>query len=223
MKKNGFPTAEPFLPDQLSISSMKKASKECRGCDLYKNATQTVFGDGSRHAELVIVGEQPGDHEDQEGHPFVGPAGKMLNRILEEAGINRTQIYVTNAVKHFKFSRAGKRRIHQKPNAAEIHACHPWLESELKVLKPKIVVCLGATAARAVFGKLVTIGAHRGRFHRTSLSSYTYVTVHPSALIRIPDHDAKEDAIKEAIQDFRIIKRQLEKLATKFSNEVTLE
>jgi uracil-DNA glycosylase len=211
-KKANQKTAEPFLPERLTLPGLAEAAETCRGCDLYKNATQTVFGEGRETADIVLVGEQPGDQEDKEGQPFVGPAGRMLNEILEAAGIERSDVYLTNAVKHFKFNRSGKRRLHQKPNATEITACKPWLAAELKVIKPKIIVCMGATAARAVFGKVVTISGMRGEFHETVHGKNTYVTTHPSALLRIPDREAKKTAIKNMIADFKKIKSYLSKL-----------
>src|SRR4051794_23407728 len=146
----GQPTAKPFLPRVLTIPALQRAARGCEGCDLYQRATQTVFGEGPERARIMMIGEQPGDNEDREGKPFVGNAGKLLDRAMEEAGVDRSQVYVTNAVKHFKWLERGKRRIHQKPNAIEINACRPWLEAEIAVAKPDVIVCLGATAAQAL-------------------------------------------------------------------------
>lgn len=188
---------------------MARAVQDCKGCSLYKNATQGVFGEGPRTADLVLVGEQPGNEEDLEGHPFVGPSGRLLDEMLEAAGLDRSRIYVTNAVKHFKFERSGKRRLHQKPAPAEINACHPWLDRELALLSPKIVVCLGATAARSVFGRVVTITSLRGSFHETAHCALTYVTLHPSALLRAPNPAARDKAIASVIDDFILIRKKL--------------
>lgn len=202
-------SADDYIPPKPTLKKMAKAVQDCRGCSLYKNATQAVFGEGPREASLVLVGEQPGNEEDLAGEPFVGPSGRLLDRILAEAGIDRREVYVTNAVKHFKFTRVGKRRLHQRPSASEVNACSPWLDAELEILKPKIVVCMGATAARAVFGKTVTISALRGTFHETPRSPLTYVTNHPSALLRAPEHDAREAAISEMIEDFKRVRKRL--------------
>ena len=189
-----------------SLSKVRAASKSCRNCDLWKNATQTVFGEGPAGAELVFVGEQPGDQEDIAGKPFVGPAGKVLDRALEDAGIERTKVYVTNAVKHFKFEPRGKRRIHSKPNASEIQACKWWLEREFEALKPAFVVALGATAAQALSGRAVTISRLRGR--ETELIGVRgLVTVHPSYLLRLPDERAKKAEYAKFVADLKLAKK----------------
>jgi len=181
-------SAADFLPARFTIPSLRRAAADCRGCPLWQFATQTVFGEGSRSPSLLIVGEQPGDQEDIDGHPFVGPSGQLLNRSLEKAGIDRTSTYVTNAVKHFKWTRTpgGKRRIHKKPSSREVNACHPWLEAEIDVLKPAVILALGATAAQALFGPSTKVTVQRGKVLKTTLASAGFVTVHPSAVLRTP-------------------------------------
>ncbi|MEP6716661.1 MAG: UdgX family uracil-DNA binding protein [Terriglobia bacterium] len=180
-------SAAPFVPKTRSLAVLREAARHCEGCDLYRHATQTVFGEGPKDARLVLVGEQPGDREDIEGRPFVGPAGDVLNAALEAAGIHREDVYLTNAVKHFKFTERGKRRIHATPRGPEIAACRPWFEEELKVIRPRLVVCLGATAAQSVMGRAVRVQAERGQFLPHHLAKEAMVTVHPSFLLRMPD------------------------------------
>jgi uracil-DNA glycosylase len=205
-----FPTAEPFLPERLSLKSMREASKGCRGCPLYRNATQTVFGEGPGKARVMFVGEQPGDQEDVAGKPFVGPAGKILDEGLVEAGIDRREVYVTNAVKHFKFEQRGKRRIHAKPNAREMAACKPWLMGELQVVKPEAIVCLGATAAQDLLGKDFKITKERGRLiEGTSYAPVVMATYHPSAILRMPDRDKREEAKLAFWGDLKRLKERL--------------
>lgn len=182
-----------------------KAAKTCEGCDLFRNATQTVFGEGARKARVVLVGEQPGDEEDQKGHPFIGPAGRLLNKALEEAGVDRSELYVTNAVKHFKFEPRGKRRIHKKPSVTEVSACRPWLEAEIGALKPGLIVCLGGTAARSVLGREVRVTIERGEFLPHPWAAAAIVTVHPSALLRIPEKDRHEAEWALLVRDLRLI------------------
>jgi uracil-DNA glycosylase len=189
MVKDGNNSAAEFLPDRLDLESLRSAAACCEGCGLYRNATQTVFGEGPRQARFMLVGEQPGDQEDRQGHPFVGPAGRVLDKGLAEAGIPRDDVYVTNAVKHFSFTLRGKRRIHQKPTAAEIEACHPWLDAELAVVEPRVVVVLGATAARALLGREFRVTQHRGEPVPLG-DSLAVATIHPSAVLRAPDRDA---------------------------------
>jgi uracil-DNA glycosylase family protein len=189
-----------------SIATLRRKAASCTACPLYRHATQTVFGEGNAHASIVLVGEQPGNDEDLAGRPFVGPAGRLLDRALDRAGLERSHLYVTNAVKHFKWSKdrsGGKRRIHEKPNASEVEACRPWLEQELWLIRPQVVVCLGATAARSVLGRAVTIAASRGRLLTSPEGYRTLVTVHPSALLRIPDPADREDAEERFIADLR--------------------
>src|SRR5213594_4164329 len=178
-------------PDTTSWSAVREAAKDCEACHLYKRATQTVFGEGPKNAFIMLVGEQPGDYEDVAGKPFVGPAGKIMDRALEEAGIDRSQVYVTNAVKHFKWEPRGKRRIHQKPNAGEIAACRPWLDTEIELVKPRAIVCLGATAAQALLGRQFRLTAHRGEFVPSSLAPIVLATVHPSSILRAPDDETR--------------------------------
>jgi DNA polymerase len=190
-------------PDTSSLAEMRKAARECTACHLYKRATQTVFGEGPEEAAIVLVGEQPGDYEDQEGKPFVGPAGKIMDQALEEAGIDRKEVYVTNAVKHFKWEPRGKRRIHQKPNSREIAACRPWLEAELRLVKPKLLLCLGATAAQAVFGPSFRVTRERGKLLSSKLAARAMATVHPSSLLRQPDEESRRREYEKFVVDLR--------------------
>lgn len=178
------------------MADLRKAAKNCTACDLYKHATQTVFGEGSPKARVMMVGEQPGDQEDRQGQPFVGPAGKLLDAALEEAGIDRTKVYVTNAVKHFKWEPRGKRRIHKKPNSLEVAACRQWLDAEIAALHPKVIVCLGATAAQALLGRAFRVTEERGKFVPSELAPHVMATVHPSSILRAPDDDARHEAMK---------------------------
>lgn len=193
-----------FLPDELSYRALKAASMECRGCDLYRNATQTVFGEGQISSGVIFVGEQPGDEEDLTGRPFVGPAGRLFDKALEEAGIDREKIYLTNTVKHFKWKPKGKRRIHEKPNASEINACDPWLRSEIALIKPRILVCLGATAAQALLGKQFRVTQMRGQWLDSPLAKKTIATIHPSAILRTPD-DLRDKAYSDFVSDLVVI------------------
>src|SRR5438445_769812 len=178
MPKRPQTTAAPLVPEKPTIPKLQSAAANCQACDLWKLGTQTVFGEGESKARVMLVDEQPGDQEDIQGRPFVGPAGKILDKALEEAGIDRKEVYVTNAVKHFKWEPRGKRRIHKKPNSLEITACKPWLEAEIKVLKPEVIVCLGATAAQALIGKDFKVSTQRGIFVKSSLAPYVMATVH---------------------------------------------
>jgi DNA polymerase len=196
-----------------SVREFREAENSCRRCPLYKNATQAVPGEGPAHAAVMMVGEQPGDQEDLTGKPFVGPAGKLLDRALEEAGIDRRDVYVTNAVKHFKFEPRGKRRIHSKPNAGEIDRCKWWLEQELGLIKPRIVVALGATAARSLFGKSMAIGASRGRALTLDDGTPAFVTTHPSALLRVREEDDRAAQYKLFVADLRRASAALRKKA----------
>lgn len=199
--------ARPWVPGSGGMTALRRAAADCRGCELYRDATQVVFSDGPARARLVLVGEQPGDHEDREGEPFVGPAGRLLDAALEDAGIVREDVYLTNAVKHFRHHVVGKRRIHDKPAVAHVKACHPWLEAELDVVRPSVVVALGATAARAVTGRPVTIGEVRGKPLDDVLEVRgspvpVLVTVHPSSLLRLRDHD-RETSRRAFVADLR--------------------
>jgi len=191
-------------PDSSSLSTVRDAAKDCTACHLYKNATQTVFGEGPKKALIMLVGEQPGDYEDVAGKPFVGPAGKIMDRALDEAGIDRKKVYVTNAVKHFKWEPRGKRRIHQKPNAREIAACRPWLEAELRLVRPKLLVVLGATAGQAIFGPSFRVTRERGKLLSSKLAPKVVATVHPSSLLRQPDEESRHREYKNFVADLRV-------------------
>ena len=193
-----------------SLKALRTEAAHCTRCDLYKRGTQTVFGEGARHARVMLVGEQPGDQEDQQGRPFVGPAGRLLDHALEAAGIDRDEVYVTNAVKHFKWEPRGKRRIHQKPNAREIAACRPWLDAEVALVKPEIVVCLGSTAAQALFGRSFRVTKLRGRAVPTTLARHAMATVHPSSVLRAPDEATRHREWAAFFRDIAQIPRILE-------------
>ncbi|HYU81010.1 MAG TPA: UdgX family uracil-DNA binding protein [Vicinamibacterales bacterium] len=189
-------------PPIRSLSGLAAASQECEACPLYKDATQAVFGEGSAHARVVLVGEQPGDAEDREGHPFVGPAGSVLDRALEEAGINRKDVYVTNAVKHFKWEPRGKRRIHKKPRVSEIKACKPWLEAELTRVKPAVIVCMGTSAVQSLLGPKVTIANAKGQVYETPYGPVV-VTRHPSSVLRMREREERRAALQELVEDLK--------------------
>jgi uracil-DNA glycosylase family protein len=204
MRKNEEEYARPAQPpDTSSLSALRQAAAHCTACHLYKRGTQTVFGEGPKRATMMLVGEQPGDYEDVAGKPFVGPAGKVMDRALKDAGINRSQVYVTNAVKHFKWEPRGKRRIHQKPNSREIAACRPWLEAELRIVKPNLVVAMGATAAQTLFGAGFRVTRERGKVLPSKLASMVLATVHPSSLLRQPDEESREREYKHFVADLR--------------------
>ena len=196
--------ATPFVPRTTSLQRLASAAHDCRGCELYKDATQAVFGEGPRTARVLFVGEQPGDQEDRQGQPFVGPAGLLLDRALAEAGIPRAQAYVTNAVKHFKWEPRGKRRIHKKPRLSEVKACRPWLEAELRAVTPAVVVCLGATAAQSVFGAGFKLMQQRGRVLPSSLAPRVVATVHPSAVLRAQDAESRQQAYAALVADLKV-------------------
>jgi uracil-DNA glycosylase family protein len=198
------PMTAPSQPAASSLKTLHEEATNCRACPLWKDATQTVFGEGPQHAQIMLVGEQPGDKEDLAGKPFVGPAGQMLDRALEEAGIDRSKVYVTNAVKHFKFLARGKFRLHQKPNTSEIRACRHWYERELSAIKPMLVVAMGATAAQSVFGKTTPINKNRGHLIDLEDGIKALVTVHPSYLLRLPDAQAKAQEYERFINDLKI-------------------
>jgi uracil-DNA glycosylase len=199
-------TAEDFLPERKTLASLREAAAGCRGCSLYRNATQTVFGDGPATAEVVMVGEQPGDQEDRQGRPFVGPAGKLLDRAMGDAGIDRRKVFITNVVKHFKFERRGKRRIHRRPAAEEVRACAPWFRSELEVVKPKALVALGATAAQDLFGRSFRVTRERGKPLDSDLAPLVMATIHPSAILRAHDAD-REEEYDRFVGDLRALAR----------------
>jgi DNA polymerase len=192
------------VPETSSLTQVREVARVCTACPLYKRATQTVFGEGPKGAPMMLVGEQPGDYEDVAGKPFVGPAGKIMDRALEETGIDRKQVYVTNAVKHFKWEPRGKRRIHQKPNSREIAACRPWLEAELQLVRPKLVVVLGATAGQAIFGPSFRVTRERGKLLSSKFSPKVMATVHPSSLLRQPDEESREREYKSFVADLRV-------------------
>jgi DNA polymerase len=198
-------TTAPPIPKAASLDEMREAAAECTACPLFRNATQTVFGEGPDRAQIMFVGEQPGDSEDLAGHPFVGPAGKLLDRCIKEAGIDRRRAYVTNAVKHFKWVPRGTRRIHSKPNSMEIAACFPWLEAEIAAVKPKIVVALGATAAQALFGRAFRVTRDRGKLIPSRFAPYAMATVHPSSLLRAPDEETRHREMAHFIDDLKKI------------------
>ena len=198
-----------LLPDRPTLAAVRDVAGGCKACDLYLRGTQTVFGEGPRKAEVMLVGEQPGDAEDVAGHPFVGPAGRLLDRALEEAGIDRRLVYVTNVVKHFKWEPRGKRRIHAKPNAAEIAACRPWLETEIALVKPRVLVCLGATAAQALLGKGFKVTRQRGAFVPSPLAPLATATVHPSSILRAPDEHARREEMRRFVEDLRGVASRL--------------
>ena len=192
-----------------SLTSLRERVQGCRECELYKGATQAVFGEGSARATVMFVGEQPGDREDREGHPFVGPAGRVFDRALEEAGIDRKQTYVTNAVKHFRYEERGKRRIHQRPSAEHIRACRPWLDAELAAVRPRVLVCLGAVAAQALLGSKIRVTKDRGRPLESELAAVVLVTIHPSAILRERDEPARDQAFRAFVADLELVVSEL--------------
>jgi DNA polymerase len=204
MAEDKYPGAEHFLPEKPSLPRLRSAVEGCRGCPLYLGATQAVFGEGPVGARIVLVGEQPGDREDLEGHPFVGPAGKLLDRALQEAGLVRNEVYVTNAVKHFHFELRGKFRLHKRPPAKAVKACRPWLDAELAVLEPEVVVLLGATAAQAVFGASFRVTKDRGKVLKHAIAPAVIATLHPSAILRAPDEAAREAAFRLLVTDLEL-------------------
>jgi uracil-DNA glycosylase len=207
--------AEAFVPERKSLASLREAVQGCRGCNLYRNATQAVFGEGERHAGVLFVGEQPGDKEDLSGKPFVGPAGQLFDRALEDAEIDRSQTYVTNAVKHFKWQARGKRRIHQKPSWSEVVACRAWLEAELAVVQPRIVVCLGATAAQSLLGRDFRVTQHRGELLDSDLAEHVTATIHPSAILRQQDEESRHAELTAFVDDLRVVARLLDATAAR--------
>jgi len=197
-------TAAPLVPERPSLKKLREAAAGCTACPLHETGTQTVFGDGATKARVVFVGEQPGDQEDQQGKPFVGPAGKLLDKALEDAGIDRSAVYVTNVVKHFKWQARGKRRIHQKPNWSEIAACRPWLEAELEVIEPRVLVCLGATAAQALLGRDFRVSRQRGELVDSDLAEKVIATVHPSSILRA-DAETRDLEYRGLVRDLEVV------------------
>jgi len=203
------PSARDYVPNTSSLAKVCEASKKCHGCSLYKHATQTVFGEGPIDARIIFVGEQPGDVEDRNGHPFTGPSGKLLDRALEAAGLDRAEAYFTNAVKHFGFQERGKARLHKKPRVIEVNACFPWLEKELEAISPEVIVCLGSTAVRAVLGPGIKVMQNRGKFLPSAWAPHVMVTVHPSSILRSPDPDSRDANMRLFIDDMKRAARTL--------------
>jgi len=197
-----FPAGAP-VPEQRDLESLRAAAGGCQACDLWKTGTQTVFGEGSSDAVIMLVGEQPGDQEDKQGRPFVGPAGRVLDEALTEAGIDRSKVFVTNVVKHFKWTPQGKRRIHKKPNAEEITACRPWLDAELEAVQPRMLICLGATAAQALLGRSFKVTQQRGQLVESPLAPMVMATVHPSSILRSADEETRRVEMKRFVEDLR--------------------
>jgi uracil-DNA glycosylase family protein len=210
-KDNAQVPAEALMPERLTIESLREAASGCKACELWKIGTQTVFGEGRAHARLMMVGEQPGDREDVEGRPFVGPAGRILDEALEAAGIPRASVYMTNAVKHFRWERRGKRRLHSKPSQVHIRACRPWLEAELKVVRPHLLVLLGATAAQSVMGSTFKVTQQRGKVLDSPLGARVLATLHPSSVLRSPDDASRKEAMNGLIADLMVAARLLDK------------
>jgi DNA polymerase len=202
-------SAAEFLPAKVTLKSLREAAASCKGCDLYKNASQTVFGEGPGEATVMFIGEQPGDFEDKAGHPFVGPAGRMFDKALAEAQLPRDEVYITNAVKHFKWTPQGKRRKHQRPLMSEVMACKPWLKAEVDLVRPKIVVCMGSTAAQSVVGKPVLITKERGKFVGSDLAPATFITIHPSAIYRHPSKEEQEKEYRRFVAEMKLVQRRL--------------
>lgn len=203
--KSGNAEGNPFVPHTSSLKKLQEASKGCRNCDLWQRGTQTVFGEGQPSSKVMFIGEQPGNQEDLDGLPFVGPAGKLLDKLLLEAGVDRKKVYVTNAVKHFKWEPRGKRRIHKKPNSVEIAACRPWLQAEIASIHPKVIVCLGATAAQALLGRDFRVTLHRGELLESALAPHVMATVHPSSILRAPDDATRHEEMRRFVEDLRKI------------------
>ena len=202
-------SAAEYLPEKRSLPALREASKKCKGCDLWTKGTQTVFGEGASHARVLFVGEQPGDKEDLSGKPFVGPAGALLDRALVEAGIDRKEVYVTNAVKHFNWEPRGKRRIHKTPSAMHIAACRPWLDAEIAAVKPRVIVCLGATAAQSLLGKTFKVTQRRGELIASDVAPFILATVHPSSILRAPDEESRHEEFGKFVEDLRRIRSVL--------------
>jgi len=200
-----------MIPDKPTLPALRAAAAGCKACDLWKLGTQTVFGEGSASARVLMVGEQPGDKEDLQGRPFVGPAGAVLDKALTAAGIERSEIYLTNIVKHFKWEPRGKRRLHKKPNALEISACRPWLEAEINAVKPQVVVMLGATAAQGIMGRQFRVTQHRGQWLESKIAPFVLGTVHPSAILRAPDDDARHEEMRKFVEDFKKVAAALQR------------
>jgi uracil-DNA glycosylase family protein len=200
-------SAPQLFPQAESLDELRDRAKHCKACDLWRNATQTVFGEGAEHPKIMFVGEQPGDQEDLQGRPFVGPAGKLLDSALQESGVDREKTYITNAVKHFKWEPRGKRRIHKKPSGSEIASCRPWLNAEIAALQPEVIVCLGATAAQALLGRDFRVTQHRGELVKSSLAPFIMATVHPSSILRAPEQESRQAELGRFIDDLKKLSR----------------
>jgi len=198
------------IPDKLTLPALRAAAAGCKACDLWKLGTQTVFGEGRASARVMLVGEQPGDKEDLQGRPFVGPAGAVLDKALAAAGINRNDVYVTNIVKHFKWEPRGKRRLHKKPNTLEISACRPWLDAEIKVVKPEVVILLGASAAQGIMGRKFRVTQQRGQWVQSNIAPLVMATVHPSSILRAPDDDSRHEEMRKFVDDLKKVAAQLQ-------------
>ncbi|HZS29551.1 MAG TPA: UdgX family uracil-DNA binding protein [Candidatus Angelobacter sp.] len=209
MAKQSLHTAARLIPANPSLDQLRSIAAGCKACDLWKLGTQTVFGEGSARAHVMMVGEQPGDKEDLQGKPFVGPAGAVLDKALAAAGINRNDVYVTNIVKHFKWEPRGKRRLHKKPNITEISACRPWLEAEIRVVKPRVVVLLGATAAQGILGRDFRVTQHRGEWIKSEIAPNVLATVHPSSILRATDDDSRHEEMRKFIDDLKVVAQKL--------------
>jgi uracil-DNA glycosylase len=209
MPKNAPSSAALLVPQTSSLTGVREAAASCRACDLWKTGTQTVFGEGGEHARVMFVGEQPGDKEDLAGKPFVGPAGAVLDKALGTLGIDRNQVYVTNIVKHFKWEPRGKRRIHKKPNAIEINACRPWLDAEIRLVRPEVVVLLGATAAQGVLGREFRVSQHRGQWVKSEIAPFVIATVHPSSILRASDDESRHEEMRKFIKDLAPVAQQI--------------
>src|SRR6185312_2910108 len=209
MPKQVYPTAAAFMPEKRTLPSLREAATVCKGCDLWKSGTQTVFGEGNPRARVFMVGEQPGDKEDIQGRPFVGPAGAVLDKALQAAGIDRDDVYVTNIVKHFKWEQRGKRRIHKKPSALEISACRPWLDAEIEVARPEVVVLLGASAAQGLLGRDFRVSQQRGQWVRSGIAPVVMATVHPSSILRAPDDESRHEEMRKFVADLKKVAARL--------------
>ena len=208
-------SAAEFLPKRRTLESLRVAALGCRGCDLYKNGSQTVFGEGAKSAQVLFVGEQPGDIEDRQGRPFVGPAGRMLDKALAEVAILRKEVYVTNAVKHFRFVQRGKRRLHQKPSIRQVVSCHPWLQAELEIIRPMVIVCLGATAAQSVLNRVVPVTKERGKFLGKAFGASVFITLHPSAIYRRRSENERHGEYRRFVDDLNLVRRKLDSMTAR--------
>jgi uracil-DNA glycosylase len=215
-------SAGDFLPKRRMLASLRAAARCCKGCDLYKNASQTVFGEGPKNARVMFVGEQPGEMEDRQGRPFVGPAGRILDKALAEARIPREEVYVTNAVKHFKFIQRGKRRMHQKPVIRQVISCKPWLQAELEIIRPKLVVCLGATAAQSMLSRMVRVTRERGQFLDGDSGATVFITIHPSAIYRLRGESERREEYRHFVDDMKLVHCRLHSMQKHHSSRRSL-